>query len=251
MISYLYEVSFSFDPSSLFTLSKLSSNLTFFFLQLQLSIATKAQFNFLEPFASWFESYVRTRRERREEKKIRTKWTKFGRVTSGCRCVSIGSHVTQVASDFPNKLPPRESRVPETFIDTLLCIHGHTPGIMGLPGPPTPFPPLCSAGCGPHFMLVTPLFPESVYYHRPVSSFMQNNLISRASKSRQYNAALYNVFCSLLLVPRRQLSPSPFPSVFEIDAREEIIIIYNTLLRHAVVYNIYFYHTLSINQKFL
>lgn len=122
-------------------------------------------------------------REEREEKK-RTKWTKFGRVTSGCRCVSIGSHVTQVASDFPNKLPPRESRVSETFIDTLLCIHGHTPGIMGLPGPPTPFPPLCSAGCGPHFMLVTPLFPESVYYHRPVSSFMQNNLISRASKSR-------------------------------------------------------------------
>lgn len=114
------------------------------------------------------------------------KSTKFGRDTSACRCISTRSHVTQVASDFPNKLPPRESRVPETFIDTLLCIHGHTPGIMGLPGPPTPFPPLCSAGCtstDPTLCSLRHYFPESVYYHRPVSSFMQNNLISRASKS--------------------------------------------------------------------
>lgn len=150
------------------------------------------------------------------------KSTKFGRDTSACRCISTRSHVTQVASDFPNKLPPRKSRVPETFIDTLLCIHGHTPGIMGLPGPPTPFPPLCSAGCtstNPTLCSLRHYFPESVYYHRPVSSFMQNNLISRASKSR-YNAALYNVFCSLLLVSRRQVFASPFPSVFEIDARK-------------------------------
>lgn len=141
------------------------------------------------------------------------KSTKFGRDTSACRCISTRSHVTQVASDFPNKLPPRESRVPETFIDTLLCIHGHTPSIMGLPGPPTPFPPLCSAGCtstDPTLCSLRHYFPESVYYHRPVSSFMQNNLISRASKSR-YNAALYNVFCSLLLVSRRQVFASlPF-----------------------------------------
>lgn len=99
-----------------------------------------------------------------------------------------GSHVTQVASDFPNKLPPRESRVPETFIDTLLCTRTHTRDN----GPTWSFNPFSAsllAGCtsGPHFMLVMPLFPESVYYHRPVSSFMQNNLISRASKSR-YNA---------------------------------------------------------------
>lgn len=79
----------------------------------------------------------------------------------------------------------RESRVPETFIDTLLCTRTHT----GDNGPTWSFNPFSAsllAGCTsrPHFMLVMPLFPESVYYHRPVSSFMQNNLISRASKSR-------------------------------------------------------------------
>lgn len=69
----------------------------------------------------------------REKRKLGMKSTKFGRDTSACRCMSYRSHVTQVASDFPNKLPPRESRVPETFIDTLLCIHGHTP--RGYNGP--------------------------------------------------------------------------------------------------------------------
>lgn len=144
------------------------------------------------------------------------KSTKFGRDTSACRCISYRSHVTQMASDFPNKLPPRESRVPETFIDTLLCIHGHTP--RGYNGPTWSssqplfrlFAPPAARARTPTLCSLRHYFPESVYYHRPVSSFMQNNLISRASKSR-YNAALYNVFCSLLLAPRRQLPRSAFP----------------------------------------
>lgn len=134
------------------------------------------------------------------------------------------SHVTQVASDFPNKLPPRESRVPETFIDTLLCTRTHT----GDNGPTWSFNPFSAsllAGCtsGPHFMLVMPLFPESVYYHRPVSSFMQNNLISRASKSR-YNAAPLLLSLSLAFLScRRSMSFLFLP--FRNRAREEITVI--------------------------
>lgn len=120
----------------------------------------------------------------------------------------------------------RESRSPRNiYRHPVVCIRTHT----GDNGPTwsssTPFPPLCPCRLhefGPHFMLVMPLFPESVYYHRPVSSFMQNNLISRTSKSR-YNVApcalcfALSRFCPARVV--RYLSCSS-PSVFKLTARE-------------------------------
>ena len=119
----------------------------------------------------------------------------------------------------------RESRSPETFIDTLLCVYGHTPGIMGLPGPLQPLFRLFAlpaARVGPHFMLVMPLFPESVYYHRPVSSFMQNNLISRASKSRYNVVPCAPCFALSRFCPAASfgISPVPSPSAFKLTARE-------------------------------
>lgn len=95
------------------------------------------------------------------------------------------SHVTQVTTDFLNKLPGRERNESPRNIYRHPVVYTDTLGIMGLPGSSTPSASL-AAGCtsGPHFMLVMPLFLESVYYHRPVSSFMQNNLISQASKGK-------------------------------------------------------------------
>lgn len=101
----------------------------------------------------------------------------------------VCSHVTQVTTDFLNKLPARKERKspkhrhPVVYTDMF--------GIMDLPGSSTPSASL-AAGCtsGPYFMLVMLLFLESVYYHRPVSSFMQNNLISQASKGMYIHESL-------------------------------------------------------------
>ena len=121
----------------------------------------------------------------------------------------------------------QESRAPETFIDTLLCVYGHTPGIMGLPGPLQPLFRLFAlpaARVGPHFMLVMPLFPESVYYHRPVSSFMQNNLISRASKNRYNVAPCARVLLSpVFVLSHRSVSRLFLPSFrFQIDRARKL-----------------------------
>lgn len=141
--------------------------------------------------------------------------------TSACRCISDRSHVTQVASDFPNKLPPSENRdPPETFIDTLLCVYirthtGDNGPTWSLFNPFSASLPCRLHESDPTLCSLCHYFPESVYYHRPVSSFMQNNLISRASKSR-YNVAP----CPSPLVFLLSLSPifRPTPTVFRISS---------------------------------
>lgn len=157
------------------------------------------------------------------DKKFRTKSTAVAcqlGATSACRCISIVLTLLRWRVTFRINYRRRESRVPETFIDTLLCTRTHIEDNGPTWSSSTPFPPLCSAGCtsGPHFMLVMPLFPESVYYHRPVSSFMQNNLISCASKSR-YNAASPPMFCSFVFV-LPPLNIFPVPSVLKSTARQ-------------------------------
>lgn len=103
---------------------------------------------------------------------------------------------------FRINYPPRESRVPWNIYRHPV-VYTDTPGIMGLPGPSTPFPPLCSpaARADPTLCSLCHYFPSQFITIDLCHPLCRIIWYPRASKSRYITAThLCSSFRSFIFV---------------------------------------------------